>query len=224
MNSGCKVHKLAHVCKFVQVRTQGMLMRMAVETGRRERKNQQTRDAIARAACELVLERGFEQTTMTDIGERADVARRTVHGWFRSKDEIILGPLDAPIERLENELRHGEGTVVDRLERHMHVESRLIATDDQLRPLHLAALTSDPHLRALERERLRRVELAVAEAAPADTGLAGDGPAAQAFAAATISVMLGLRTRYANGIPATPDVVQEGFTFLRRALTALHAD
>lgn len=197
---------------------------MAVETGRRQRKNQQTRDAIARAACELVLERGFENTTITDIAERADVARRTVHGWFRSKDDIILWPLDAPIERLEHELRHGQGTVIDRLERYMHAESRMITTEDELRPLLHAALTSDSHLRALERERLRRPEIAIAEAVAADTGLAGDGPAAQAFAAATISVMIGLRTRYANRTPATPDIVDEGFTFLRRALTALHTD
>jgi AcrR family transcriptional regulator len=201
-----------------------MLSRMAVQTGRRQRRNQQTRDAIARAACELVLERGFERTTMTDIAERADVARRTVHGWFRSKDEIFLGPLDAPIERLEDELRHGQGTVVDRLERYMHGESRPIGPDDELRALHFAALTSDPNLRALERERLRRVEIAVATAVATDTGLAADGPAAQAFAAATISVMLGLRARYAHRAPAAPDVVDEGFTFLRRALMALHSD
>src|SRR3954451_6047496 len=96
---------------------------------------QQTRTAIARAACELVVERGFERTTMGEIAERADVARRTVHGWFRSKEDIILGALDEPIARLERELRTGDGTVVDRLERYMRAESPIMRTQDELRSL-----------------------------------------------------------------------------------------
>ena len=50
--------------------------------GLRERKNARTREAITRAACELILERGFEGATIAQIAERADVAPRTVHTWF----------------------------------------------------------------------------------------------------------------------------------------------
>jgi len=45
-------------------------------TGLRERKNARTREAIIRAACELILERGFEGATVAQIAERADVAPR----------------------------------------------------------------------------------------------------------------------------------------------------
>jgi AcrR family transcriptional regulator len=190
------------------------------ETGRRERKNQQTRTAIARAACELVLERGFERTTMGEIAERADVARRTVHGWFRSKEDIILAPLDEPIDRLEHELRTGEGNVVDRLERYMRAESQRMRTEDELRPLRLAAITSDPHLRALERQRFHRVEVAITEAVAAALGR--DSVAPHAFAAATVSILLELRTRYVHNNPASAEIVAEGFTLLRGALAALH--
>ena len=79
----------------------------AADTGRRERKNQQTRAAITRAALELTLERGYDRATIAEIAERADVSARTVHTWFRSKDEILLGELDEPLERLEAAMSDG---------------------------------------------------------------------------------------------------------------------
>ena len=46
---------------------------MTPQPGLRERKKQQTREAIERAANELFLERGYQATTLPDIAEAADV-------------------------------------------------------------------------------------------------------------------------------------------------------
>ena len=62
---------------------------MVQTIGLRERKNARTREAITRAALELTLELGFERATIAQIAERADVSPRTVHQWFRSKEEIL---------------------------------------------------------------------------------------------------------------------------------------
>jgi AcrR family transcriptional regulator len=66
---------------------------MNVEVGRRERKKAQTRAALSRAALRLALERGVDNVTAEAIAEAADVAPRTFHNHFASKEEAIVGEL-----------------------------------------------------------------------------------------------------------------------------------
>ena len=53
--------------------------------GLRERKKIKARLAIERAALELVLERGYDGTTVEDICERAEVSKKTFFNYFPSK-------------------------------------------------------------------------------------------------------------------------------------------
>jgi TetR/AcrR family transcriptional regulator, regulator of autoinduction and epiphytic fitness len=57
--------------------------------GRRERKLNQTRDMIAKAALALFDSRGYEQVTMEEIAEGADVAKGTLYNHFPSKDAVL---------------------------------------------------------------------------------------------------------------------------------------
>jgi AcrR family transcriptional regulator len=59
--------------------------------GRRDRKKQRTRAALAAAALRLVDERGLENVTVEDISEAADVSSRTFFNYFSSKDEALTG-------------------------------------------------------------------------------------------------------------------------------------
>lgn len=52
-------------------------------------KGQQTRAAILEAALELFLDRGYEQTTMRAIAQRADVALGNAYYYFHSKEHLI---------------------------------------------------------------------------------------------------------------------------------------
>ena len=63
--------------------------------GRRDRKRQETRARLERAAVTLVLRDGLEQTTVDAISELADVSPRTFFNYFDSKDSAILGRRDA---------------------------------------------------------------------------------------------------------------------------------
>lgn len=58
--------------------------------GRRERKKLATKDRIVESAVALFAARGYEATTMDDIGERADVARATVFNYFPRKEDIVF--------------------------------------------------------------------------------------------------------------------------------------
>ncbi|MGV9284404.1 TetR/AcrR family transcriptional regulator [Streptomyces sp. NPDC003730] len=57
---------------------------------RRQRKARRTRDALATAACDLILERGPAATTVEEIAERADVTRRTFSRHFAGKEDAAL--------------------------------------------------------------------------------------------------------------------------------------
>jgi len=61
----------------------------AFEVSRRERKKEETRQKIFKAAVRLFRERGFEATTVDEITERADVARGTFFNYFPRKDAVL---------------------------------------------------------------------------------------------------------------------------------------
>ena len=60
--------------------------------GLRERKKLDTRNAIERAAVQIVLEQGYEAATAEAIARRADVSLRTFFNYFPTKDVAIVGP------------------------------------------------------------------------------------------------------------------------------------
>ncbi|MFJ2895493.1 TetR family transcriptional regulator [Streptomyces sp. NPDC087218] len=72
---------------------------------RRSRKARRTRDALAQAASELVLERGLREVTVEEIAERADVDRRTFSRYFTSKEAAVLDSVRGDGDRINEALR-----------------------------------------------------------------------------------------------------------------------
>jgi AcrR family transcriptional regulator len=62
--------------------------------GLRERKKQQTRQAIAAAAFEMFAERGFDAVTVAAVARRADVSEATVFNYFPTKEDLVYGRLE----------------------------------------------------------------------------------------------------------------------------------
>src|ERR1700751_3511702 len=72
---------------------------MAEPVDRRTRKRQRTHLAIQDAAFELFAERGYRETTIRAIADRADVAPRTVTVHFATKEKLLF---DAEPFRIES--------------------------------------------------------------------------------------------------------------------------
>ena len=63
------------------------------------------RDRLAQAAFDLFNERGYEQTTVDEIAERAGLSRATFFRSYRSKEDVIFPDHDLLIEKVRDRLR-----------------------------------------------------------------------------------------------------------------------
>lgn len=66
-------------------------------TGLRERKKQQTRDAIVAEAGRLFGEQGFQATTMEEIAQAAGVSAGTLYNYFGTKNTVLLAHIESRV-------------------------------------------------------------------------------------------------------------------------------
>jgi AcrR family transcriptional regulator len=64
--------------------------RIRAVTGLRERKKERTRSGISAAAIALFLERGYDQVSVAEVAEAAEVSKRTLFAYFPTKDDLVL--------------------------------------------------------------------------------------------------------------------------------------
>jgi AcrR family transcriptional regulator len=86
----------------------------SAKLGLRERKKLQTRETIADVALRLFAERGYDQTTLADIADTADISRRTIFAYYDSKEDILLcheGSVHDDLKRRLDERPPGTTTV-----------------------------------------------------------------------------------------------------------------
>src|SRR5438874_10103436 len=70
----------------------------ASSQGLRERKKQRTRLRIVDVATRLFSEQGYQQTTLAQIAEEAEVALSTFFNYFPTKPDIVFCLFDSVIE------------------------------------------------------------------------------------------------------------------------------
>ena len=69
-----------------------------------DRRVRRTRKLLHDAFISLVIEKGYEKTTIQDILDRADVGRSTFYVHYRDKEALLAANFDAMHEQLEREL------------------------------------------------------------------------------------------------------------------------
>jgi AcrR family transcriptional regulator len=192
--------------------------------GLRERKKQKTRDTIIKVALELFAERGYEQTTIAEIAEAAEVSPRTIFAYFPSKEDILFSDLPEIQERLAQALRQRpEGATTLDVLRDFVAGS---LTPDRNRVLRKRILASNPTLGRNERGRLAPFEQLMVEAIAEDLHAGPDDIRPQIVAAALIAAFSAVHDRAPAASPGSSSaeamaVIDDVMGFLRAGLDAL---
>jgi AcrR family transcriptional regulator len=136
--------------------------------GLRERKKRQTRDTIARVALELFAERGYEETTLAEIADAADISPRTIFAYFDSKEEILFCDAPAQVDQLRHALaqRPEDSTTIDALRELLST----VGPPDELAMLRKEIIRASPALNLKLRARVAELEPVLAESFAKDLG------------------------------------------------------
>lgn len=194
--------------------------------GLRERKKQQTRAKIERVALQLFAERGYDQTTLAEIAEAADVSPRTIFSYFESKEDILFCDEPSMYERLEQTLnqRPAGATTVDALREFVSA----MGESDELTKLRKRIIGANEALRLSERGRSAAMEQLVAKSIAKDLGDIGpDDVRPRLIAASVTAAFSAVRDRLQEG-SAEPisreealGILDQVIEFLRGGLEAL---
>ena len=186
--------------------------------GLRERKKAETRRRIADVATGLFVEHGFDNVTVADVAEAADVSKMTVFNYFPRKEDLLL---DRHSDRLDAVRRavaeRAPGTpVVEALRAHCqelletgHPTSGAIAAASWF----FGMVRESPALRTRWLEQEREIEDALAEVLAEECG---DEPRARLVAA-----MLAAAVNTAFRIAVDAILAGRPATEVRRAQAAL---
>jgi AcrR family transcriptional regulator len=200
----------------------------APSPGLRERKKQKTRETIIKVGLELFAERGYEQTTIAEIAEAAEVSPRTIFTYFPSKEDILFCDLPEKQERLGRALRERpDGTTTLDVLREFIGES---LSPDRNLLLRKRIMASNETLQRNERARFGPFEQLMREAIAKDLDAEPDDIRSQIVAAALIAAFSAVAERSHATPPESfsPEqamaLMDDVMRFLRGGLDAFRRD
>jgi AcrR family transcriptional regulator len=147
--------------------------------GMRERKKRRTREQIITAARELFVERGYHQTGIADVAERADIATSTFFGYFSTKSELLFSSAQEIaadfIEAIESRAS-GETAIDATIRWHSKFSQRRLELGPDSPELawmreQRKIVAGDPVLEALELQQWVETNRVLAEAIANDLGV-----------------------------------------------------
>jgi AcrR family transcriptional regulator len=198
--------------------------------GLRERKREQTRQALFDAALDLFSERGYDATTIAAIAERADVAPRTFFAHHPSKEHVLFCEDDHILERLAAHLgarASDQGTIAAMREWLLALLGEYEFSDGLPREAQRRQVIRDtPALLTHELEVRARFEVVIRTAVARDLDEDAEDLRPRLVAAAALAALESVRP--ADGVIDTRDValskIDAALTFLRGGLAALQHD
>ena len=192
--------------------------------GLRERKRQRTRETIARVALALFDRQGFQETTIAQIAEAADVSPRTVSAYFPHKEDLAFPDAEAEFDAFEARLRErrpGE-TTMDAMSAFIRATVEEAGQHVSERHARRRVIRADEGLRSHELRYMRRVQEIIAAAIARDLGVSADDLEPRMAAAATLTVFDLLGEDYGTASPAEVlAVMDRALLFIGGGISAL---
>jgi AcrR family transcriptional regulator len=158
-------------------------------TGLRERRKQQTRQAISDIATGMFAERGFDAVTIAQVAEAAGVAKMTVTNYFPRKEDLVFDRAEAIVRSLADivEARAPGESMLAAIRRDF--AERIARADVTLglsSPAFARMIENSPALTSRGLEMIYQREQALGDAIVAETGV--DDPQVRLVAALLASV------------------------------------
>ncbi len=163
-----------------------------------------TRERLTGAAIELYCERGFDQTTVAEIAERAGLTERTFFRYFADKREVLFAGQDRLLELYRSAIAAGPADATP-LELAEAAVLAVVPVFEGLRDFgrrRYAVIAAHPELQ--ERELLKRAAMAATMAA----ALRERGVAEPAASLAAEAGAIAFKTAYLGWVtgPGAPDL------------------
>jgi AcrR family transcriptional regulator len=168
------------------------------------------RDRLAEAAFDLFGERGYEQTSIDDITERAGLGRTTFFRHYRSKEDVIFPDHDRLLEQIGERLRtSSDGTALVAVSDAVRLVLRHYVAEGDLARRRYAITSAVPALRDREIASVARYQRLFREFIAGWMGDPGEPASLQAelMAAAVVAAHNHVLRRWLRG--ESPDPVAE---------------
>jgi AcrR family transcriptional regulator len=158
-------------------------------SGLRERRKQETRQAISDIATRLFVAHGFDEVTISQVADAAGVAKMTVTNYFARKEDLVFDRADTVIGHLADVVaarKPGESMLSAIRRDYAVAVAGADVTLGLSSPAFAQMVAASPVLTTRELEMLLLRERALGDAIAAETGT--DGPQQRLAAALLASV------------------------------------
>src|SRR5262247_834936 len=159
--------------------------------GLRERRKQETRQAISDIATRMFAARGFDEVTIAQVAGAAGVAKMTVTNYFPRKEDLVFDRADAVVRHLADVIAArapGESMLAAIRRDYAEAIARADVTLGLSSPAFVSMILNSPALTARVREMLDQREQALGDAIAAETGT--DNPQQRLVAALLASAAM----------------------------------
>jgi AcrR family transcriptional regulator len=188
------------------------------ELGRRERKNAQTRKALADAALRLFLARGYDQVSVKEIADAVDISVPTVFKHVPDGKEALV--FDDGVERRESLIAavHGRPagqSVMDALRVYMSGRGPFVADPTPEFRRRTELIMGTPALRDYSRRLWIRCEAPLAAAIASELGRDADDLTARAAARYVLEI-----PQFVGDVPDPLKALNAVFDLLEHGLSS----
>jgi AcrR family transcriptional regulator len=184
---------------------------------RRERKKAATRAALADAALRLFLERGYDNVTVREVADAADVATTTLLKYFPTKPSLVFDQdADRESALIAAVVDRGAGvSVIEALRRYTRTRLKAAAAPGSAE--FMALVRTTPALSAYLHQIWMRHQDALAHTIATELGAPADDPRCAALALFVLetSRLAGRSDDPLRAVDAAFDVLEHGWRAMR---------